>query len=126
MEKNIIEQRFLAAEKGRQYWKSLCLEEQEYVLLLPEKDEELNGICKKAFNDMLHKQNKKGRILSVQDKTISANQAKELIQLYSMYRFTDRLIIGSKDKPYGRNIENLRLIKNMTLEKAIRAVLFEI
>ena len=38
---------------------------------------------------------------------IEGSQAEQLLKLYSLYSFTDKLIIGSFDFPYGRKLRNL-------------------
>jgi len=120
-----IKQLIEYADNGRKYWNALQLDSKEFVLLLPnDTDEEMAAICREAFSDMLEKEGVAGRVLCVDDGTISQEASGNLIQLYSMYRFTDRLIIGSLDKPYGRKIKNLLSLDNMDLRTAVRAVLF--
>ena len=69
-----------------------------YILALPDYDELFNRRILISFNAKLA-----GRAgIVVETKT-----ARELIQLYSLYSFSDKLIIGSLDLPYGRKLRNL-------------------
>jgi len=38
---------------------------------------------------------------------VEGEQAEQLLNLYSLYAFTDKLIIGSLDLPHGRKLRNL-------------------
>ncbi len=120
-----FEEQIRKAVNGKEYWEHIY-KGTEYILLLPEMNENLNYICKCAFQELLKFNDSTGKILSVSDGTISETDAEALISLYSLYCFTDRLIIGSLDRPYGRRINNLLMIEGMTLEKAVRAVLFRL
>lgn len=119
-----LDRLFAQAEAGRRYWNFIDQEKYDFVLLLPDEDAEVNRLMKKAFEEMLVLNKSTGKILSILDKTISYEDARCLIQFYSMYRFTDKLIIGSLVQPYGRKIENLLILEGVNLETLIRATLF--
>lgn len=70
----------------------------DFVLVLPEANAELNGKIETAFIAKLN--GRKGYI---------ANEAetKEILDLYSLYEFSNNIIIGSFDKPYGRKLQNM-------------------
>ena len=71
----------------------------DYVLLLPHNNDiSMNEKLKSAF--ALKLSNRCGTI-------IEGEQAEEILKLYSLYAFTDKLIIGSFDLPYGRKLRNL-------------------
>lgn len=50
---------------------------------------------------------------------IPNNQMQNLIDLYTLYQFTDKLIIASLDLPKGRTIKNLVGKKNITKEEIV-------
>jgi len=56
---------------------------------------------------------------------ISKEIAEGLITLYSMYEFTNRLVIASFDLPHGRKLQNLLDCRVATQEELIRDVILE-
>lgn len=70
----------------------------DYVLLLINDNENLNGLIRAAFAAKLGER----RGVVIEDE-----QTKILLDLYSLYAFTDKLIIGSFDLPNGRKLRNL-------------------
>ena len=70
----------------------------DHILLLPHDDNRLNSLLAASFI---------AKIGDKQGVVIKGNSAKEIIKLYSLYAFTDKLIIGSFDLPYGRKLRNL-------------------
>jgi len=79
-------------------WTDNNLDGVDYVLLLPQDDVRLNTLLRSAFAAKLGK--RRGVV-------VEGRQADELLKLYSIYAFTDRLIIGSFDLPWGRKLRNL-------------------
>jgi hypothetical protein len=70
----------------------------DYILLLPHDAPRLNEKLRAAFAAKLGARH--GAI-------IQGDEAQQLLALYSLYAFTDKLIIGSFDEPYGRKLRNL-------------------
>jgi hypothetical protein len=70
----------------------------DFVLVLPESNAELNKKIETAFISKLN--GKKAHIAS-------GEEAKEILDLYSLYEFGNNIIIGSLDKPYGRKLQNM-------------------
>lgn len=70
----------------------------DYILLLPQNEKQL---CDKLSAAFAHKlSGRRGLVLDEE-------QSKELMTLYALYAFTDKLIIGSFDLPHGRKLRNL-------------------
>ena len=70
----------------------------DFVLLLPHDSGCLNAKISATFIAKL------GTRCGV---IIEGQQAEELLNLYSLYAFTDKLIIGSFSLPHGRKLRNL-------------------
>ncbi|GBU26406.1 hypothetical protein R83H12_03102 [Fibrobacteria bacterium R8-3-H12] len=66
----------------------------DFVLVLPFSNEKIET----AFNTKLN--GRKGYIAK-------GEEAKEILDLYSLYEFSSNIIIGSFDKPYGRKLQNI-------------------
>ncbi len=94
------------------YWENE-LEKYDAVLLLVE-EEHFNLRVQKAFESKLENR----RI-----KVVCGEQANALLKLYTLYSFTDKLIIGSFDKPYGRKLHHLIASGIATEEELISDVL---
>ena len=104
-------------EQGKAVWESIKPDENDFVLLIPESDNML--LCDKirsAFYEKLE-----GR----QGIVIEGQRAAELLSLYSLYEFTDKLIIGSFDLPCGRKLSNLIKCGVSTEEELINDVILE-
>jgi len=84
--------------KARDYWRDNDLDRYDLILLLPETDQALNARIRAAFEGKFG-----GRSITV----IEGEAARQILTLYSLYEFTDKLIIGSFDLPYGRKLRNL-------------------
>jgi hypothetical protein len=80
--------------KAINYWLENNLYAYDFVLLLPEMNEKI----KSKFLDKL--KSRKGCI-------ITGDEAKELVELYSLYEFSGNVIVGSFDEPYGRKLRNI-------------------
>ncbi|MDR1321138.1 MAG: hypothetical protein LBK56_06890 [Gracilibacteraceae bacterium] len=83
---------------AREYWLSNEMDAYDYILLLPHDAPCLNAKLRAAFTAKLG--GRRGAI-------IQGDEAQQLLALYSLYAFTDKLIIGSFDEPYGRKLRNL-------------------
>jgi len=66
----------------------------------------INSDNNPCFNHKLHL-SFKAKLGSRRGIIIEGERAIRLIKLYSLYAFTDKLIIGSLDLPYGRKLRNL-------------------
>ena len=84
--------------RARSVLEAVDFESLDYLLLLPHDDKRFNGLVRPAF-DL--------KIGSRRGAVVEGGQALEVIALYSLYAFTDKLIIGSFDLPYGRKLRNL-------------------
>jgi len=70
----------------------------DFLLLLPHDDERFNYMLRAAFAQ---------KTAALRCAVIEGSQATEIITLYSLYAFSDKLIIGSLDLPHGRKLRNL-------------------
>jgi len=70
----------------------------DFILLLFDIDDNLYETINSAFESKLC--SRKGII-------IVGEQASQLLSLYSLYDFSDKIIIGSFDLPNGRKLRNL-------------------
>lgn len=93
--KNDFEQQL---EKARTIWEENSLNNVDYVLLLPHQDNHLNDLISATF---------KAKLGTRSGIIFENEQALTLLELYSVYAFTDKLIIGSFSEPYGRKLFNL-------------------
>ena len=84
--------------KGLKYWRNSNLDEYKYILLLPGTDEVVNTHIKAAFESMLCGDN---------GISICGEAARQLTALYSLYKFSDNVLIGSFDEPAGCKLRNL-------------------
>jgi hypothetical protein len=72
----------------------ILLETYDFVLLLPND----NKFIRSKFETKLS--NRKGMILE-------GEEAQQLLLLYSLYEFSDKIIVGSFSEPYGQKLNNL-------------------
>jgi len=86
------------------------------ILVLPESNAELNKKIETAFIAKLN--GRKGYIAY-------GEEAKEILNLYSLYEFSNNIIIGSFDKPYGRKLQNMLNCKIASEETIINDVILE-
>ena len=89
---------FKQVDSYRSGWTNLKLDDYAFVLLLPDENDELSTRIRVAFERKL-----KGRSGAV----IEGEAAHELVQLYELYEFSGKVIVGSFYKPYGRKLFNL-------------------
>lgn len=72
----------------------VVFETYDFILLLPTP----NNQIKDAFNT---------KLVDYKGLIVEGEMATELLKLYHLYEFSDKIIIGSFDKPYGRKLRNL-------------------
>ena len=84
--------------KARGYWIDEGLDKYDFVLLLPGADEALNERIKAAFE---------AKLCGAAGISILGEAALQLTALYSLYSFSDKVLIGSFDEPYGRKLRNM-------------------
>jgi hypothetical protein len=110
------------AQAAYDYWNENDLDMYNNIILLPHEEEDLNVKLIEHIEAKLKKNGgasaitEKLIVLSVADfhmqssinKRIISKQISEgILELYSMYEFTGKLIIGSFDLPSGRKLRNL-------------------
>ena len=88
--------------------------ENDFILLLPENDEEFNRELRQLFSEKLG--GRKGLIVERAD-------ALAMIKMYSLYAFTNKLIIGSFRIPHGRKLYHLLETGIATREALLNDVL---
>jgi len=86
----------------------------DYMLILPSNDERINALFNSLFTEKLS---------GCQGIIVENLQAEQIINLYSLYAFTDKLIIGSFDLPPGRKLRNLLESGIATEEELINDVI---
>jgi hypothetical protein len=91
-------------------WLQKLLSDFEFVLLLPSDDQQIQS----AFTRKLG--NRRGAV-------IQGAEARQLLSLYALYEFSDKIIIGSFDLPHGRKLRNLLDSGIATEEKLINDVI---
>ena len=96
------------------FFREWQLDRFDYVLILPGMDEALNERISAAFT---------AKLGDCSGTVIEGLQADELLSLYSLYAFTDKLIIGSFDEPPGRKLRNLLDSGVATEEELIKDVI---
>ena len=101
-------------ERAVAFWRCSLFDSMDYVLLLPSMDDRVSDLIISAFNDKLN-----GRSGTI----IQGKQAMELIGLYSVYAFTDKVIVGSFREPHGRKLLNLLNSGIATEEELINDVI---
>lgn len=77
-----------------EYWKEKKLDRYEFVLLMITE----NRMLRSMFIHKLH--NRNGII-------IDGKEAQQLLELYTLYEFSGKIIVGSLEKPFGRKLQNL-------------------
>jgi len=108
--------------------KDIC-EKYDKILILPERNIEDNSTFVSAFEQVLSEKDLRGIVLTTAPlnrntafMVISIEEMQKILRLYQLYKFTDKLIIGSFTKPHGRmwgNLVTSGLIKKEPLIKAL-------
>ena len=91
-------------------WEDKISDDVDFVLLLPGDDVRFNNRLCAAFSAKLG--NRTGVV-------VEGSDADLLLSLYSLFAFSDKLIIGSLNQPYGRKLVNLISSGVATEEEAI-------
>ena len=121
----MIAKRLAAAFAGRSMWLRLKrkydVDNGVYVLLMPEDDRELNEQALSHIDDLAAYRKARG-VLILTDKEwiadsagaysdkilavemISEKEIDNLLSIYELYAFTERLLIVSLTRPYGRKL----------------------
>jgi len=86
----------------------------DFVLALPESNVELNRKIETAFLAKLN--GRKGYMAK-------GKEAQEILDLYSLYEFSNNIIVCSFDKPYGRKLQNMLNCKIASEETLINDVI---
>lgn len=143
----LFAKRVSEAEAGKKLWKEIVekykVDAKSNVLLLPENTPEYHEAAVKAFPEYLKKNGVENALIlctmerqkavlewlgeeAIPVVTYSAEELDQLIRFYSMYEFTDCLIIGSLTVPDGRLGSNMIGKKGLSLESAVRVMLFDL
>lgn len=143
----LFEKRVAEAENGKKRWKEIVekyhVDAKSSVLLLPEDTPEYHEAAVKAFPEYLKKNGvENALILCTKERSVclgewiaekeipvavcQAEELEQLVRFYSMYEFTDCLIIGSLTVPAGRLGSNMIGKKGLSLENAVRVMLFDL
>jgi hypothetical protein len=93
MKCQLLENSVKSAQYIAEYW----LSNNDFMLILPANDA-LDVRIRAAFEAKLSERH--GAV-------IEGQEAEDLLAQYSLYAFTDKLIIGSFDLPHGRKLRNL-------------------
>ncbi|MBE5926117.1 MAG: hypothetical protein E7270_04055 [Lachnospiraceae bacterium] len=129
------------AYRGRENWIKFIeennLDDKDYVVLFPESGTEINKIAVKYVNKLaltsrkilvltydealLNLKNCEGNVKVIR---CEREQAEEIMQFYSLYQFTDRLIIVSLKEPEGRCGENLVGVNGLTFDEIVAIGIF--
>ena len=101
-------------EQGKALWQKKMLSDIDHIMLLLDNDSNFNDRLRYAFSKKLN--NRHGVVFEGQ-------QAHDLLALYCLYSFTNKLIIGSYEFPYGRKLKNLLECGIATEEELINDVI---
>jgi hypothetical protein len=143
----MIVKRLKAALLGRKMWLNLKneydVDDGVFVLLMPEDDQELNEQALKHIDDLI-KYRKAKSVVVLTDKQwiiekatsysknisavkeVSYKEIDNLISLYELYGFTERLLIVSLTKPHGSKLKNTINIHGVTNEDIVCLCIFRI
>jgi len=94
--------------------KEIDIDGYDFILLIPNESTELTDKLRTAFSEKLN--GRKGLI-------IDDENTESWLMLYSLYAFTDKLIIGSLDLPNGRKLRNLLECGIATYDELINDVI---
>lgn len=128
------------ASQGRDFWINLVeankLGGRDYVLLMPSYESEINYyglvhldaflqkvgsnkclllVCNDRVKDLAYHFTEK----AIEVINVSRSDAEKIMKLYSLYNFTDKLIVLSLDEPAGRSGKYMVGKKGITLEDMV-------
>ncbi|MGD9559029.1 MAG: hypothetical protein AB7V55_00290 [Oscillospiraceae bacterium] len=124
-----METRLKAAEHGARFWRQNALEAGGQVLLVPKADAELVPLLLRVLHA---RAGERVRLLSqlpleetafVAPTRISQQDEDGLLALYTLYAFTQKLVVVSFRLPCGRKVHHLLQCGLATPEELIRTVL---
>lgn len=137
---NILEQSINEAWEGRKLWLDLAerykLGDGDYVVLMPSDDRDCNYYSLLYLDEFLNRIRGKRAYILTWDDCVKRNaahfsdrigevidfprrSAELLMRFYSLYSFTDKLIIASLDEPDGRSGRKLIGRKGLTVEEIV-------
>lgn len=143
----MIADRLAAALRGRNWWMRLKREfdvdDGVYVVLLPEEDMELNEQALLHIDDLAAHRRARGIVVvsdqkwvlenapTCCDKVLSVVKASEreiddVLSLFELYGFTERLLIVSLTRPFGSKLYNVAGIHGVTKEELVCYSIFRI
>ena len=108
---------------------ALLLNSYDRILLLPEHDRQWNSRLSILFQGRMEEEKLRGKILTIAPlllddaEIIPMEMMQEILHLYQLYEFTDKIIIGSLHQPFGRKWGNLLKTGCMTEMELVRAML---
>jgi len=132
--------RFCAAMTGRRIWLRLKriyqIDKGLYVLLMPESDQELNDQALRHIDDLIAHRRARGVLILTCDEwvmknakeycseivevlQISCRKVEQLLSAYEFYNFSERFLVVSLIRPYGRNLFQAVGVNGVTKEDLI-------
>ena len=113
---------FAQAERARLFWRTHFLDRYDIVLLLLPMEDCLTAALLAALEEKIRRLERvvgkpsRAMVLAAVPAResahysvmpVSSGEADDLLSLYCMYDFSDKLVIGSLDFPWGRKARNL-------------------
>ncbi|MBQ4068836.1 MAG: hypothetical protein IJC76_06255 [Lachnospiraceae bacterium] len=138
---DILQESIDKAYRGRESWIKLFEEyglgNRDYVVLFPAENNTVNPIAIRYINKLAGMADKV-LVLAYDNEVLNNSeyqenvtviryereQAEELMQFYSLYQFTDRLIIVSLDEPEGRCGGPLVGVNGITMDEMVAIGIF--
>jgi len=141
----MIAKRLKSAFAGRAFWLKLKreydIDNGIYVLLMPEDDRELNEYALLHIDDLVNHRKARGVIIlsnnrqvidvasDKSDKILSTKELTEkqidnLLSFYELYAFSERLLIVSLTRPFGRKLHKTVGIHGVTKEELVCLCIF--
>lgn len=132
--------RLFSIWKGRRLWLRLRrryhIDDGLYVLLMPEHDRELNGQALLHIDDLIEYRHAKGVLVMTNDAWVeevarargenvvdvlrcTPDEIDALFSCYELYRFSERLLIVSLNRPYGNEIGKAAGVNGITVEDLV-------
>ncbi|GAA4719272.1 hypothetical protein [Brevibacillus fulvus] len=141
-----VQNRLSEAYEGRRLWialtEKLKFGNRDYVIVMPSLDAKLNYVSLLYLDQFAaNKKAEKIYLVTLDEKVkkayplftnrlegcidLSEDELNSLIKFYSLYMFTDKLVIMSFARPQGRTGENLIGKKGITLEELVSLGLYQ-
>jgi hypothetical protein len=129
----------VAAVRGRRLWVTLRrryrIDDGLYVVVMPDSDEELNGLALQHVPDLIADRRGRGVVVVTSDpptaqralsvdgvvgvEEVSAAGLDRLVSLVELYRFSDRLLVVSLTRPWPRKLHAMVGVDGLTLEDVV-------